>query len=470
MRANPFVEGERALEMTPTVKILCGDNRELLKTLPDRSVHCCITSPPYFNQRDYGTAEWEGGDQDCDHVVKTEHHKQGSTSQRKGRSNVESQRTENFRRVCKCGAIRKDQQIGLEILHDCLGWATGDPCGSCYVCQLVAVFRECRRVLRDDGTLWLNLGDKYSNDPRKGRSGEGKNSAYLSGRDATLQTRGRQMVMPAKNLMGMPWRVAFALQADGWILRSDVIWHRVNSMPGSQKDRPTCNHEYVFLFAKQSNYYYDAYAVKEPLAASTIKDAASGYGWNAGRKCDPHDEQAVRGSGGVNDPAKKRSDLITLDGRSKRTVWSIPVAQEKESHFAVFPPKLVLPCLLAGTSEKGVCPGCGTPYRRITEAVRSPTRPGTNTKVTGDGKVDGNRDPLRHVTEVKTVGWEPGCKCNAGDPVPATVLDPFGGSGTTAAVAVRKNRSAVILELNPEYVEIAKRKIRKAQLKRGFGL
>lgn len=160
-----------------------------------------------------------------------------------------------------------------------------------------------------------------------------------------------------------------------------------------------------------------------------------------------------------------REDLV-----SSSSVLQIPVASEREAHFAVFPPKLVLPCLLAGTSERGVCPACGAPYRRVTQAERKPTRPGAATKVTGDSRVDGNRDPQRHVTEVRTVGWRPGCDCRAGEPVPATVLDPFAGTFTVGAVAVKKRRRAIGLELNPEYVEMAKRKIRKAEKKRGFGL
>lgn len=246
-----------------SVEIWTGDNRETLRRLPAGSVHCIVTSPPYFNQRDYGV----------------------------------------------------EDQIGLETRHDCLGWATGAPCGECYVCQLVAVFRECRRVLRDDGTFWLNLGDKFSSDPRKGASGEGKNARHLGGREATRQTRG-PMVLPAKNLLGMPWRVALALQADGWLLRSDIIWHRVNAMPGSQKDRPTCSHEYLFLLAKQGRYYYDEMAIREPgNEQPSVRDKHAqpcNEGYPGGYRASPG--VRVYGTPGL---------------RTRRSVWPIPEKRYK---------------------------------------------------------------------------------------------------------------------------------------------
>lgn len=341
-------------------RIYCGDNRVILPSLPHSSVHCVVTSPPYFNQRDYGN----------------------------------------------------EKQIGLEKTPDD------------YVAELVRVFREVRMVMRRDATLWVNIGDKYANDDKWGGSTSGKHTPELHGHgpDRRKITTG----MGSKNLLGVPWRFAFAMQADGWILRSDIIWHRTNAMPQSMHDRPSCNHEYLFLFAREPRYFYDDVAIREP-------------GTDA-------------------------------KGRTKRSVWSIPVAAEKEQHFACFPPKLVEPCILAGTSSHGCCKACGAPYVRQVERDRIPTRPGNDSKLTGDNKVDGNRDKERHVSEVRTLGWEKSCKCPGDERKPAIVLDPFAGSFTSCATAVALNRRAVGIELNPEYVEIGKRKLGKSIMTQGFGL
>lgn len=309
-------------------RIYCGDNRVILPSLPHSSVHCVVTSPPYFNQRDYGN----------------------------------------------------EKQIGLEKTPDA------------YIAELVQVFRHVRLAMRRDATLWVNIGDKYVD----------------------------------RNLLGIPWQFAFAMQKDGWLLRSDIIWHRTNAMPQSMHDRPSCNHEYMFLFARETGYFYDDVAIREP--GTDAKE------------------------------------------RTKRSVWSIPVASEKEQHFACFPPKLVEPCILAGTSSHGCCKACGSPYVRQVERDRIPTRPGNDSKLTGDNKVDGNRDKERHVSEVRTLGWEKSCKCPGDERKPAIVLDPFAGSFTTCAVAVALNRRAVGIELNPEYVEIGKRKLGKSIMTQGFGL
>ena len=316
-------------------------------------------------------------------VRPTGHHNVGQ-----GGATHEAQERKQYAKKCKrCGAVRTDNQIGRETAPDCLGWASNSSCGKCYVCMMRGVAAELWRVLRDDGTFWLNLGDK----------------------------------MESKQLLGIPWRVALALQADGWILRSDIIWHAPNKMPGSQQDRVTTAHEYIFLFAKQQRYFYDGHAISE-------------------------------------------------HGSVKRSVWTISVASEKESHFAVFPEKLILPCILAGTSEKGCCTNCGAPRQRIVERKRTATRPGTNTKVTGDSAKEGNRDPERHITSALTIGWEPTCQCDNESTKPCTVLDPFMGSGTTLATAIKKNRDAIGIELNEDYIEIAERKLKKAIARKGFGL
>ena len=295
-----------------TVRILIGDVRTRLAEVPDASVHTCVTSPPYFGLRDYGHAG----------------------------------------------------QIGLEATPDA------------FVAELVAVFREVRRVLRDDGTLWLNLGDSYANDAKWGGSSGGKHVTALHG-DTGIGRGKVQTGLKPKDLIGIPWRVAFALQADGWYLRSDIIWSKPNPMPESVTDRPTKAHEYLFLLSKSERYYYDADAIAE----DAVKGAA-GSSFNEGKTAT---HQLGRSS------AAPRIDAET---RNRRTVWTVATQPFKGAHFATFPPALIEPCILAG------CPKDGT------------------------------------------------------------VLDPFGGAGTTGLVADRLGRDAILCELNPAYAAMAEDRIR----------
>ena len=316
--------------MVKMVTILIGDCLDVLKTLPDCSVHCCVTSPPYWGLRDYGV---EG-------------------------------------------------QFGME--------RTPEE----YVAKMTAVFHEVWRVLRDDGTLWLNLGSSYAS-TTKGSSGVGKNGSNKG----TLIIDRRWQVPPGfkpKDLIGIPWLVAFALQADGWYLRQDIIWSKPNPMPESVRDRCTKAHEYVFLLSKSSRYYYDAEAVKEE----------SVY---------PDDNRKER-----------QSNARTYPYRNRRSVWTITPKPYRGAHFAVMPPDLAELCILAGTSKRGCCPACGKPWERVVDKAN-----------------------------YTTVGWQPGCKCSAGLPVPCTVLDPFGGSGTTGYIASRNGCRAVMIELNPKYAKLA---------------
>ena len=294
------------------VDVRQGDCLDLLRAMPDRSVHCCVTSPPYFGLRDYG----------------------------------------------------KDGQIGLEETPDA------------YVQKMVEVFREVRRVLRDDGTVWLNLGDSYANGGRAARDADDK-----------LLERGMNMRpddgAKPKDLLGIPWRVAFALQSDGWYLRQDIIWHKPNPMPESVKDRCTKAHEYVFLLSKGPRYYFDAEAIKEPaLSELQPRKRPNGLSVEDGKKTG-----AYRPNCGVSET------------RNRRSVWTVATRPYKGAHFATFPPDLIRPCILAG------CPKDGT------------------------------------------------------------VLDPFGGSGTTAQVAIEEGRSAILLELNEKYVELALSRIAAARPK-----
>lgn len=252
-------------------QILCGDALATLRTLPDASVNCCVTSPPYWGLRDYGTGAWEGGSASCDHAP---------TSGLQGQNGDRADRTFTGpvpqKDICsRCGAHRIDAQIGLE------------PTPNEYIQKLVVIFREVRRILKPQGTLWLNLGDSYAGSWGAQSRGDWYPGTLEGASSKKYCLSARQIVahphlvsgtgsskrtpdLKPKDLAGIPWRTALALQADGWYLRSDIIWHKPNPMPESVKDRPTKAHEYIFLLAKAEHYYYDADAIREPLATDTL--------------------------------------------------------------------------------------------------------------------------------------------------------------------------------------------------------
>ncbi len=334
-------------------QIICGDALTILKTLPDQMVNCCVTSPPYWGLRDY---------------------------------NIKG-------------------QLGLE------------PTVEEYITKIVEVFQEVKRVLQNNGTLWLNLGDSYT--AGKPRTEEVCTNGGM--RWANAQSKIRAPDLKPKNLVGIPWRVAFALQAEDWYLRSDIIWAKPNPMPESVTDRPTKAHEYLFLLSKSQQYYYDADAIKEP---SVYTGPNNGVGFGHGTDKEKRARDRVRGSRGViNNPPNSdirksgnkerkygadRGSLNTHMGgsvpwegntRNKRTVWTVPTQPFPEAHFATFPPKLIEPCILAG------CPAGGM------------------------------------------------------------VLDPFMGSGTTAMVAIQYSRNYLGIELNPKYIKIAEKRLSSVQKK-----
>lgn len=417
-----------------------GNVLDVLPTLDAESVHCCVTSPPYWGLRDYGTATWEGGDADCDHKVG----RFTSPVSDKQRSNNGSGDVQAAGVCPKCGARRKDSQLGLE------------PTPDQYVANMVAVFREVWRVLRDDGTLWLNLGDSYAGgggfSPDAPSNQAGAKQTTMRGASGS---RGLPCVggLKHKDLVGIPWRVAFALQSDGWYLRSDIIWSKPNPMPESVKDRPTKAHEYLFLMTKQARYWYDADAVAERQGELTRRAASfrNGGVYTAGRSFD-NDADASKDT---------HVDGETGTGRNRRTVWHIATQPFPEAHFATYPEKLVEPCVLAGCPSQ-VCSACGAPYVRVRERVSTGRRYSTGKSEAKNkaglatafsGYDDGSSGPV-----YRTVGWDATCTCDA-DTVPGTVLDPFTGSGTTGAVACRLGRNFVGIELNPEYAAMAERRI-----------
>jgi len=358
----------------PRYRIIEGDCIKGTKTLPDCCVHTCITSPPYFGLRDYG----------------------------------------------------KEDQIGLEETPDQ------------YVAKMVEVFREVRRVLRDDGTVWLNLGDSYS---AGGRGG---------GQDGSIQQGNKGSVTGAvfstwkvegfknKNLLGIPWRVAFGLQADGWYLRQDIIWSKPNPMPESVTDRCTKSHEYIFLLAKSQRYYYDYEAIKEPA-----------QNWGTRDRSEMRD--------GTTDPKLKHHGLKGKEWeenpmRNKRSVWTVTTKPFRGAHFATFPKDLIEPCVLAGTSAHGCCSKCGQPYERVMEKTGEFQRRWSTNNA--EGSPYENQSSMQKT--YRTAGWSVDCPCGCSAPVvPCTVLDPFTGSGTTCVVALNHGRKFIGTELNPDYIKIA---------------
>ena len=634
------------------VDIHQGDVLQVLRSLPAESIHCCITSPPYWGLRSYGTPPqiW-GGDEECEHEWGNEvEKKRGAGGEREysssdgsvGRGPAVKLPSSSF--CCLCGAWRGD--LGLE------------PTIELFVEHLVTVFREVRRVLRADGTLWLNLGDSYANDGKWGGSSGGKHVAALHGNTGI----GRQKVtsgLKPKDLCMIPARVALALQADGWWLRSDIIWAKKSPMPESCTDRPTSAYEHIFLLTKSPRYFYDAEAVREkavgqnhhdltgcsyqapgqtkqtgsrghgfqgrqggservgpqsggvgseewtpnpggrnlrnvwllgpepftdwyktvrqvPVERDAVSDgmkhkvspdcpvhgclcrqdssrpddgheadAQTRNGHNGGRlsqeqlfdcaptgpksgeclplsnsdcqdqPCSPSaidhsignrktapapetsspyissaeipcriaDKSDVPGCASDHPgtsgckPLPGDSDVHPSVQISDRIVdkSSLPIppeclcsfyqeVTEKSSHFATFPSELVRRCVAAGTSEKGRCPKCGAPWKRVVEKGTEPAASHKGSKfalgktgVNGQGRTQPGERFLNQIT-----GWRPTCKCphTEVDLIPVTVLDPFGGSGTTGLVAAKMGRDAVLIELKPEYCEMTAKRIK----------
>ena len=332
-------------------EVLEGDVREVLKTLDDESVQCVVTSPPYWGLRDYGTASWEGGDEDCEHTIND-----GTYDPKKGKVVERPDRSSDKSCCTRCGAKRIDAQLGLE------------PTPEEYVEKMVGVFREVKRVLRKDGTVWLNLGDSYAGS--NGSRGITENTPSVKKGDKVLLKRiegrnftehkdgGMPIISPDsiglkhKDLIGIPWRVALALQADGWYLRSDIIWNKPNPMPESVRDRPTKSHEYIFLLTKSAKYYYDHEAIKEKGEYPA--------GTRAAKASDARSSMSFVNS--------RPPEYKIYDGtRNKRSVWKITTKPYKEAHFATFPEELPETCIKAGTKRGDVVldifAGSGTTLR-----------------------------------------------------------------------------------------------------------
>lgn len=357
--------GERIIEMNDVVNtIIQGDCLERLRDIPDGSVQCCITSPPYYGLRDYGV---EG-------------------------------------------------QIGLE----------QSPFE--YIEKLVQVFSEVRRVLRANGTCWINLGDSYAS---------------------------------SKNLMMIPARVAIALQEDGWILRSDIIWNKPTAMPESVTDRPTSAHEHIFLFAKSERYFYDADAIREPLKPKTFTTFGTKH------HAQGNDALGMVKSDNWGRTVEERLPKLDIAGEiagaNKRDVWTVVSKPYAEAHFATFPPRLIEPCVLAGTSAQA-CEHCGATWTRVVERTPMVIKNGPKAGGYGSRTTDSLSGTMVSPAETHTVGWKPTCTCpnNTGSGK-CTILDPFMGAGTVALVALQHNRNYLGIELNPDYIALARKRISTIQ-------
>jgi DNA modification methylase len=445
----------------------CGDVRSVLATLPDESVQMCLTSPPYWGLRDYGTASWDGGDAGCDHLApalgmsekNTLGRIPGYREQLPPTNSANVGKLQQYRDQCgKCGARRVDNQLGLE--------RTPEE----YVANMVAVFREVRRVLRPDGILWLNLGDSYANpgatSRNVGRLVKGlreKQYGVGNARGNRLEAAEQSDLLPAKDftglkpkdLVGIPWLVAFALRADGWYLRSEVIWAKPNPMPESVTDRPTKAHEQVFLLSKSERYYYDAAAIAEEPAESTVRIHSSPN--VQARAGDWQVDNLGNGHGGL-------QNGIVRPTRNARSVWTIATQPYAGAHFATFPEELARRCILAGSAARA-CEHCGAPWERVTEREKGEEQAHQRPKHLQSAKstlsMSGGSDGWQRLgSKVTETGWQPSCACpsNTGA-AQSTVLDPFGGSGTTAAVATGHGRRAIYIDLNPAYLDLAEHRI-----------
>ncbi len=428
--------------------------------LKNKSVHTIIYSPPYFGLRDYGLDPiLIGGKLDCVHewgselqVDKQHQWKPGHGGLQDNQVRAGAHKRFNGSFCLNCNAWRG--LLGLE------------PTPELFIehCKIYA--RECWRVLRDDGTMWANIGSSYSGSwGSQSHDPEGK--AKRAGYNTRQPTSYPHAVYKSKDLIPTPWLFAIALQQDGWYLRSDIIWQKPNPMPESVTDRPTRSHEYVFLFSKSKRYFYDADAVREKLTQSSISRLSQDIENQIG---------TTRANGGMKTNGNFKA-VGNPAGRNLRSVWSIPTHGFSEAHFATFPPKLIEPMVKAGTSEGGVCVECGSQFERVVNTSYSnPGNRSTNGPRSKSQRHESLGFDVRLEKTNHTLGFRPTCthydhlEYDRSDPdwiAPlnwptdkAIVLDPFGGAGTTQLVATRLGRQGVSIELSPEYCRMGRDRTR----------
>lgn len=414
-------------------KFIQGNSKEKLKLLPDKSVRCCVTSPPYYGLRDYGTGTWVGGDVNCDHAGKPFRTKENVNKNTGTGDDVKNKEDlQPFKSSCGlCGAMRVDEQIGLE--------ETPEE----FISSLVELFEIVKEKLTDDGTLWVNMGDSYAGSgkgnnpdgtphPSKLSAKQGTQKGTSEGTSEGIQkpNKASSIGLKPKDLIGIPWMLAFALRAAGWYLRQDIIWHKPNPMPESVTDRCTKSHEYIFLLSKSNKYFYDHESIKTPIQDASVQrllqdienqkgsDRVPGktngrmkavghknlqrqdknHSFHEARKGAGTDNSAaINGNGVKGHSGNFRPDgtLIGDGMANKKSVWTVTTKPYSEAHFATFPPELIVDCIKAGSAEGDI------------------------------------------------------------------VLDPFSGAGTTAMVASKLNRNFIAIELNQKYIDIANRRLDK---------
>jgi DNA modification methylase len=443
-----------------SVRVLVGDARAVLAGLPAESVHCAITSPPYFGLRNYSTepVEW-GGSPGCEHVWSDKLGERKSQAQQDngpggGVWNAVSRGQDSS---ANRTAFVSSMGTTCSLCGCWRGELGAEPTPELYVAHLVEVFAAVRRVLRQDGTLWVVIGDSFA-----------ANRSYQVA-DSKWKDVGNSLSMrvpsglQGKELIGIPWLFAFAMRRNGWLIRQELIWSKSSCMPESVTDRCTRAHETVFMFVRQGRYFYDGEAIKEQ-AQSDLMDGRRGDGAGYSFK----ETVPVTHMG------------VGTNGRNKRSVWTVNPEPLAEPHYAAYPSKLVDPMVRAGTSERGVCAACLAPWRRVVEYDRGGPSTKAEREAAGElrttfyapnsdtptGRTPGSDTRGLPSVNVKTLDWLPTCTCNADDPRPATVLDPFAGAGTTGLAAQRLSRDAILIELNPQYCEIIEKRLEADRLTR----
>ncbi len=385
------------------------DCREGLKSLPDNCIDCVVTSPPYYGLRDYGMAD----------------------------------------------------QIGLE--------ETPEE----FINKLADVFDQIHRVLKPDGNLWLNIGDSYASAPKNRTVEHATKSSSLTGGHNTQISALKQpnkitSGLKQKDLIGIPWMLAFELRKRGWYLRQDIIWHKPNPMPESVTDRCTKSHEYIFLLTKSPKYYFDNEAIKvnalnpeddiRRITKQKKTNKSSSTGMKNGIRQKNLEEKGQQNHSFHESRSEGKEWENETGKANKKSVWTVTTKPYTGAHFATFPQDLIMDCIKAGSCEYGCCSNCGSPYERITEKkyIKHENWFGDKQKVRNSRGTAGNS--YNELVGTETKGWQATCDCNA-DIKPSVVLDPFMGAGTTAVVAAKLSRNYIGFELNPDYTEIARHRL-----------
>jgi DNA modification methylase len=467
------------------ITILQGDVRKRLKDIPDNSIQCCVTSPPFFGLRDYGGEPqiW-GGNSECDHSWEEVNRRgmSGGPSDKQGSNRDPRFEPSNYTICSNCGAVRCP--LGLERHFNE------------FISHLVEIFEEVKRCLHSKGILYLNLGDSYSGSGGPGSQYDSKNPGY--GKNFTKFDNPNRKIanLPNKNLCMIPARLAIAMQDSGWILRSDICWEKPNAFVESVQDRPTSSYEHVFMFVKSSNYFFDQENVKEPCVTPADSKVSQTFGAIKGK----YNNEILAHSNNVG----KKWEYSPM--RNIRNVWRIPTVPlscgvcqicgkywhrnppkkhcgvETVAHFASFPERLVELCLKSGSSQHGCCPKCLSPWERIVEKGE-PILNAWSMKGMGQYNLKTNEykltsleenSTLKHIVPSRTIGWGPTCNCvetgtpdfigdgpehdvtmSYPEPIPCTILDPFFGSGTSGLVASKLGMNCIGIELNENYIKMA---------------